>query len=386
MRYTNLLQDNPLNNAATLMDAGLKAQSSQGMIVSNYCQVIISQPFVEFGPVDRLRAIQTKINSGLEKAKANANYFNGTIQPEMITNISNIDNYFNLYNNVPIILPAGSTNEQWINLLKVLEGEAKKYSVLSKGTADKIGVFYVELGKDSADFNTNVSTLNGIVNGNEGVLKDLEKQIAEFDGQIDGLIGGIVASGFAIVGGIFLIAVGTVAGFVTAGTSTPIALLGGALVVGGVAGSIGLGIALANAIQAKSEAMGTKIRLEGEVKAVAGISASYNDLTKQVSSAQKAANEMKNAWEFLSSDLGTLAYDLGQGIITGEELRTLWLTAANNAVGTVKNDINIIKGQLTGLQVANAPVNESLEKFIRNEARSQSSLSFPDAFLRHRYN
>lgn len=386
MRYTNLLQDNPLNNVAIKMDNGLKAQCNQGVIVANYCQSIISQAFVDFGTIQKLKPIETKINTGLEKAKSNANYYLGTLQAEIVSNLSKINNYFGLYDNVPIILPNGSSNEQWINMLKVLEGEAAKYSLLSKNTADKIGVFYVEIGKDYAEFNGNVAALNGIVNGNEGVLKDLEKQIADLDGQIDGLIAGVALSGFAIVGGIFIIAVGAVAGLVTAGTSTPIVVAGAVLLAAGVAGSIGLGIALANAIQAKSDALSTKINLEGEVKAIAGISASYSDLTKQVGNAQKAAVEMKNAWDFLSNDLGALAYDLDQGIISGDEIRKLWLTAANNTVGTIKNDINIIQGQMTGLQIANAPNNESLEQFVRNQARSQSSLSFPDAFSRHRYN
>jgi hypothetical protein len=45
MRYTNLLLDNPLNNTAIQMDKGMKTQGGSGMIVQNYCQAIIAQPF-----------------------------------------------------------------------------------------------------------------------------------------------------------------------------------------------------------------------------------------------------------------------------------------------------------------------------------------------------
>lgn len=385
MRYTNLLKDNPLNNVATKMDMGMRGQTSQGMIVQNYCQAITSQAFVRFD-IESLNKIETKINTGLEKAKAHANYYVGTLQPEIITNITHIDNYFNLYNAVPVLIPTGASNDQWINMLNELKRQADLYSKLSKATADKIGIFYIQLGEDATEFKSNVTTLNSIVGGNNGVLADLEKQIADMDGKIAGAIGGIVASSFAVIGGIFVIAVGAIAGFVTAGTSSVVVLAGAVLLAGGIAGAVGFGIMLANLLEAKAKTLQTQERLKAEVAAIAGISGNYTDLTTQVSAAQKAANDMKNAWEFLSSDLGTLSYDLGQGILSGEELRKLWLTAANSAVGTVKNDINIIKGQMTGLLTSNAPDDKTLQDFIKQQEASKNAVFFPDVYSRFRFN
>ena len=386
MKYSNLLEENPINNAANVMKQGMKKQSGQGMVVQSYCQSIITQPFINLGDFAKLKEIEKKINNGLETARGHANYYIGTLQPELITNISNIDNYYNLYNSVPIILPSDASEEQWLNLLRELKTQTENYAHTAKETADKIGVFYAQLGEDSSTFQENLNTLNSIVGGNEGVLQDLEDQLDEINGEITGVIAGIVVSGLAVVGGIFLVAVGTIGSFVTAGTSAPIALAGGALIVAGVAGAAGLGIALANLLDAKSETLRKKITLEGEVKAIAGMSTSYKNLYTQATEAHKAANEMKNAWDFLSSDLSTLSEDLKNGTLSTGQLRSLWLSAADNAVETVKNDIGIIKGQMTGVTTATAPNNENLAEFVRNQARSKSSVEFPDSFAYWRLN
>ncbi len=381
MRYNStLLSDNSLNQAATQINQGMIAQGKQGLMLQNYCQAISSQPFVNFGEIQKLQEIQGSINTGLIKAKEHADYYLGELQPQIIKNLVNIDAYYNLYTSVPTILPEGSSKDEWNNLLWTMKEQSEEYSKLALSTSDKIGVYYKDLSNDSQNFKSNVAKMNALVDGNEGVLKDLEKQIEEIDGEITGVIVGIVGSGLAIIGGIFITAVGAIGSFVTAGTSSALVVVGAGLIVAGVAGSVGFGVALANLLESKSSVLMQKSTLQAEVKAIEGISSSYNLLATQAGEAQKAAIEMKNAWEFLGRDLDVLAQDLNNGVLSTGKLRELWLTAANKGVVTVQEDVSTIKGQMTGVNTATAPNSEDLATFVRHEARSKSAADFPSNF------
>ena len=57
----------------------------------------------------------------------------------------------------------------------------------------------------------------------------------------------------------------------------------------------------------------------------------------------------KNAWNFLSSDLGNMIRDLNNGIMSVGQIRTIFLTAANTEIQTVITDINTIKFQMAGV-------------------------------------
>ena len=393
MNYSIQLKENTINEAAIKMDEGMKALSGQTFILQTYCTAIISQPFVDFGSFKRLQEIQKKINDGLEKAKDYANNRIGTIQTEIITTISNISNYYNLFSSVPVIIPPDASKDQWINTLRTLEKQSKEYSVLASDTAKKIGTLQKDLDEDSSIFQANVSKLNALLGGNAGQLKDLEKQIIDIDGKIRGTIIGIVGSGLAIVGAIFLIGVGTLAIFATS-MPTVLIVIGSGLFVGDVAGALGFDITLCNLLVAKSSILVKKAQLaEGEkaiderVKTIAGISSSYNLLFEQVKQTHAAAQQMKKAWDFLGNNLGTLANKLNEGTLSTKEVRKLWLSAADNAVHTGKEDINIIKAQMTtGMIKASAPNDEHVGEFIKKKAEGNDLFESPANYEFWRYN
>jgi hypothetical protein len=206
-----------------------------------------------------------------------------------------------------------------------------------------------QLSTDAGDFATTVSNLNAAVNGDNGVLASDKKELDSIQGKIDGAIAGIVLSGLAIVGGSFMIAVGGIADFVTAGTTTPLVVGGIGIVAGGISGEVASAITLKNLNDQKAALLRDEANLTEEVKLATGISSGYQSLNTQVTNAVTAATQMATAWSFLGDDLGSMITDLQNGIQSAGQIRTLWLTAANTEVATVITQIGTIQSQMAGV-------------------------------------
>jgi len=335
--------------AAQQMNDANKGQASQALIIQTYANSVDEQPDVDFSGQPHLATYQTQINAGLATAQAHANNYLKTIQPSIILNISNIGNYYALHNAVAATLPAGSTVDQWIQSLALLQTQSTTYQANANGIVNSLQSLHSQLSADAGTFTTVVSELNSAVSGDNGVLDSINQQLSSIQHKIDGAIAGIVVSGLAIVGGSFMIAVGGIADFVTAGTSTPLVVGGIGVLAGGIAGEVASAITLRNLNDAKANLLTEEATLTAEVKLATGIGSAYQSLSSQVSNAVTAATQMANAWSSLASDLGSLISDLQNGITTTALARQIFLTAANTEVQTVITDINTIKGQLAGV-------------------------------------
>lgn len=353
-----------LNHGATEIDSANRSQSSQGLIIQTYCQSVKSQPFVSFAGYDNLKGHEQRINAGLGQAQAHADTYLNVIQPTIITNISNISNYYAMHKAIPTVLPAGSTSERWLQILATLEKMATAHKATADATVIGLNGLYNNLTEDAGSFAGTVADLNAAVNGDKGVISSIDDQINDIQSQIDGTIAGIVVSGLAVVGGVFLTAVGGIAEFVTAGTSTPLVVLGAAITVAGVAGAVGASLALKGLYDSKAKLLTDKSRLSAEVGLALGISQGFSGLSNQVQRAVTAARQMSSAWSILSSDLGTVADDIRQGRLSTDDARTLFLIAADSQVQQVVNDISTIKVQMTGVTSLEPTPNRNIKDII----------------------
>lgn len=338
----------PSQAAQNINDAN-NAQSSQALIIQAYANSINEQPTVNFSGEPNLATFQTQINDGLATAQSHANNYLNNIQPSIIQNIANISNYYALNNAVATSLPEGSTEQQWIESLTALQLQSSNFQSAANGVVTQLQTLHGDLTTDTASFATTVQNLNTAVNGDNGVLASINDELSSIQGKIDGAIAGIVTSGLAIVGGAFLIAVGSIADFVTAGTSTPAVVGGIGIVVSGIGGETASAITLSNLNNEKASLLSEKASLTAEVSLATAISSGYQGLLNQVTNAVSAATQMQNAWSFLSSDLGSMISDLQNGIQSPDQIRTIFLTAANTEIQTVLTDINTIKGQMAGV-------------------------------------
>jgi len=355
-------------NTAIAMNQGMANQSGQALQIQNYCNSVKMQAPVDFSQFPNLQSNQTEINNGLILAKKHADNYLGTIQPQIITNITNIDNYYALHNAVPAVLPKGSTKAQWIAQLTVLKEQAEEYQKLSSDTKLIIVKLHDDLSTDAANFQTYVTNLNSKVDGDNGVLSQLDSEISKINAAIGGAIAGIVAGGLLVIGGAFVTAVGAIAEFGTAGTSTFVVIGGVAMMVAGAAGITAGAIVLDKSLGARDNLYQKKSTLKAEVKTAQGISAGYVGLKNQAANAVTAATQMGNAWDALTGDLGNLATDLDKGITSPDAARELWLTAANTTVKTVITDVRTIKAQMAGVSTLNVPQGTTISSFVNKLA------------------
>ena len=333
--------------AAKKVSDANRGQSSQAILIQTYANSVLEQPNVNFAGFKTLGKLQNEINTGLGKAQAHADNYINTIEPAIIQNIGNIGNYYALHNAVASTLPVGSTEKQWIDSLTALKSEAAKYEAAANNVVVMITGLHGNLTTDAAAFAKIVAELNAAVKGDGGVLDSINGELGSIQSKIDGAIAGIALSGLAIMGGVFMIAVGGIADFVTAGASTPLVVAGIAVVAAGVGGEVASALTLKSLNDEKANLLQQKSTLKAEVQLATGIGTAYQSLGTQVKQAVAAATDMKNAWNFLGSDLDTLVSDLDKGITNVGKVRQLFLTAANTEVGTVIKDIDVIKTQMT---------------------------------------
>ena len=354
-----------LPKTADAINAANKQQTSQGLIIQTYCQSVKTQPKVNFGNFQNLKKYEQEINAGLGKAQAHADTYLNVIQPNIITNIANISNYYALHDAVPTSLPPGASEKEWIEALGALQKMAAEYKGIAVATADSIRGFYNNLTTDTAFFTKTVTDLNAAVNGNQGVLADIQKQLDEIESKIGGTIAGIVISGLTVVGGIIMTGIGAFASFVTGGAAAALVVGGIVITAGGVGGVVAASLALKGLYDAKNNLLTSQASLTQEVKLANGINSAFIGLGNQASSALTAAQQMVNAWDLLGADLQTMSDNLKNGIASANFIRTLFLNAANTQLQTqVIQDINTIKQQMTGVtQVPfeNRPINEVID-------------------------
>ena len=344
--------DNTSYGASHLSTAN-KDQSQIGLRIQGYCGTVLEQPSVNFNTAvnKTLKTSEQEINDGLGRAKDHARHYLRTIQPAIITNVANISNYFALQDVVPASLPEGTTEKEWIAALQAMKDQADQYRAQSGDIARMIGLFHDDLTTDVASFAQSAMTMNAAVNGDNGVLEQLGKDLAGIQGKIDGAIAGIVVSGLAIAGGVFLVAIGALAEFVTGGAATALVVGGLTIAAAGIGGTVASALSLAALQKQQGQWLTNQAQLKTEVVLVQGMTSSFSSLRDQAKQAVAAAQAMQNAWQFLSEDLGSLSGDLEKGITTTGIVRKLFLNASGTVVKTVIADTDIIKSQMTGVEI-----------------------------------
>lgn len=349
---------------ASAINTANKNQSSSALVVQTYCNSTLLQPAIDLSGFEKLDVYQTQINDSLTKAQGHANYYLDTLQYQIIENIANIINYYNLHNAVLTTLPEGSTEQQWIEAIGALLQESSNYATVAKNLAASINEFYNELDQDEQNYTAIVSDLNSAVNGDNGVLATEHQELDTINKQITGEEVGMALSAITIIGGIIGIVVGAIASIAVPGSGTAMIVSGSIGLAAGIGGETASAVELANSLNAKAALMASESKLTTEVKMANIVTSTFNLLKYSVEGAITASEQMSNAWENLNSDLSNLSSDLSSGLQTADEVRTIFLTAANSEIQQVIQDSDNIKAQLDGITLVQTPPNQSLQDFI----------------------
>lgn len=365
-----------------------KTQASSGVVVQMFCFTVLQMPDIEFDidhnfDIDhdseefkKIKNLETSANATLASTRNLATRFIKEIMPEVITNISNIDNQMQLTKAIPTVLPKGSTKDQWIAVLQGIENQANEYAKVSNDTAKKLLEFSTEILGDSQAFKEYSSKLNTLIKGDKGVLQDLRDRKNGLKKEREELIGGLTGSIAANVGGIAMIAVGAISAIPTGGASTPLIIGGVAAFAGGVAGDTLVGIRLAEVEKSMCEEIRNIKELNSQVQYLESVAPTFQNLVTGAQNAATEATNMANAWNFLAESTGKLASNLENGIITDVEiLRELYLTTANKTIETIETDIARVKTTLVGIKLKMGRKGETLDSVIRRTQNSPQQLT-----------
>ena len=349
-----------LNQTALNINNSNKSQSSLAIIIQGYCTSALEQPTVDFSYDPSLSEYQKKINSSLATAQNHANYYLDTLQKQIISNISNIANYYALHQEVPQSVPENATTQDWLQVIQALLMMSQQYEAASSQTSSLLSALSEELSSDTGNFNQIVTDLNTALNGNNGVLDSNRKQIASLDTKIAGEESGIVLSFVGLIGGVISIFIGAFADIVTGGAATGMVLSGAITVCSSIVGE-GASIAeLVGDMKLKATLVTEDDELKAEVKLAHGISSGYQSLASRVGLAVTAAENMSNSWTSLSSDLSNLVSDLNNGIMSADEVRALFLNTADAEIATVIQDVDTIKTQMDGISTVTASPGQTI--------------------------
>ena len=348
----------------------LKEQLSKGMVLQAYCNSVLQQSNVDFSADSSLLDLQQEINEGLATAKSHANNYLSTISPDILNSLSAFNNYCTIYSSVPTTLPAGSTIEQWVQTLEAIKEVSETNLRDSNVVVTSLQLLDTNLKTDSASFSQIVHNLNQLVNGDNGELDNISAQLKSLDSQIGGTIVATVFGGLGIAGGVFMIIVGSVADFITAGTNPELVIGGVATVVAGVGTEAGTIVTLVSLYNQKADLLKEKSMLTTEVNLVAGISSAYTQLASQVSEAADAADYMVSAWKLLNEDLASMIDDLQNGILSTDNARTMFLQETNTDIQRLLADLAVIKEQMAGITQTTVPSGSNMAAYLGTLANS----------------
>jgi non-hemolytic enterotoxin B/C len=350
----------------TLADTTAKAASS-GLVVQSYCTLVAQQETIVIP--GSVAGKLPPINDYLKLARANATNYLTNIQPKILLVVTDVLGYSDQFSEFSTII-TGKIND-WkggsptarqdaLDLLQTLQQRLQGKLDGVKGVQTSLAGFQTKLNVDISNFNTALTTAKTVIGGDEGAIAELGRQIDDMDKRIAGAATGVALSGLTIIGGALMIAVGGIAEFVTAGTSTPLVVAGVAVVVVGAGGLIASSIILSQLIDAKASLITQRATLDADLKFLTNFKSTMTTLGTAATDAATQLNNMSNAWGLLSGNLGNVVGSIQQARDYAQlpVVVQAYLNTAGAQWQDVRSSTRIIMQQMNGVQVPRLPDNK----------------------------
>jgi hypothetical protein len=371
VRFGASLDSNPTTN---LGDTTAKAATS-GVIVQSYCTLVAQQPAIVI-PAS-VAAKLPPVNNYLTLAQTNASDYLTNIQPKILLVVTDVAGYSAQFSQFSTLI-TGKVND-WkggsptarqdaLDLLQALQQALQAKLDNVNGVKFSLAGFQTKLNVDVSNFNTASSRADTVIGGDQGAIADLEGQISDMDKRIAGAATGIALSGLTIIGGALMIAAGSIASFITAGTSTPLVVAGVAIVVVGAAGLAASSIVLSQLIGAKAGLIEQKVQLDADLKFMTNFKSTMGTLGTAASEAATQINNMSNAWGLLSGNLGNIVGSIQQSRDYSQlpVVVQAYLNTAGAQWSQVQANTQIIQQQMTGVQLPKLPNNQLNTATLQN--------------------
>jgi non-hemolytic enterotoxin B/C len=326
-----------------------KTATSQALIVQSYCQKLIMQTPINFGGVTKLKDSEDKINQGLKKAQDNARFYLDKLQPKIIQVLVNVKAFAVREKAVAEAIRKADSMAKILNFIKSPLVLAQTYEQKAREVVEDLTKFQKQVAEDAALYQGVVDELNTLIDGEKGLLKEYEDKLKTIENSITEMSLLIAGGVLGILSGAFLIAVGTISSFVTAGTSLPIAAVGGALLLGGIGATANGSVALAGLLDQKSALVKSINTVEREVKLAREYVTAFGDLRRGAHDSTKAAEAMHSTWQTLALDLKSLYDVLSVNSSDIYAAQYFFASSIDGQMNSIINSVNIIHGQMGGV-------------------------------------
>jgi hypothetical protein len=326
-----------------------KTAISQSLIVQSYCQKLTMQAPINFGGATKLKDSEDKINQGLKKAQDNARFYLDKLQPKIIQVLVNVKAFAVREKAVAEAIRKADSMAKILNFIKSPLVLAQTYEQKAREVVEDLTKFQKQVAEDAALYQGVVDELNTLIDGEKGLLKEYEDKLKTIENSITEMSLLIAGGALAILSGAFLIAVGTISSFVTAGTSMKIAAVGGAIVLGGIAATAGGSISLANLLDQKSALVNSINTVKQQAKVAREYVTTFGELRQGAADSLQVAQNMCHGWYAIESELKNL-YDQLSGTYS-----------IDRQMNGLISDVTIIIAQMGGVEIQNISVAEQAD-------------------------
>jgi hypothetical protein len=335
-----------------------KTVISQSLIVQSYCQKLLMQAPINFGGATKLKDSEDKINKGLRKAQDNAHFYLDVLQPKLIQALMNVKHFAIREKVAAQSIRIADSMDDILKYIKRPLESAEKYEQDAKDVLEGLKKFKRQLAEDAALYQGVVDELNTLLDGEEGLLEGYQTELKKIEGSIIDMSLLIASGGLAILGGAFLIAVGTISSFVTAGTSLHLAAAGGIMLLGGIGVTAGGSVALAGLLDQKSALVNSSNTVKQQAKVAREYVTAFEDLRRGAHDSVEAVQPMINGWTQLAVGLKSL-YDELSATSSDDSIslaQDYFASYIDGQMNSIMVSIDNINAQMAGVEIKNISV------------------------------
>jgi len=333
---------------------------TQTLIVESYCHKVLMQTPINFDGASKLKDSEDRINQGLKKAQDNALFYLEELRPKMIKVLVNVRVFAGQMQSVAEAIRRADSMAKILNYIKYPLDSAQKYEQEAENVLDSLKKFEKRVAEDTAFYQGVLDELNALIDGDRELLERYQTQLKEIENKITGSSFLVAGGVLGILGGAFLIAVGTISSFVTAGTSLPIAAVGGALLLGGIGATASGSVALAGLLDEKSELVNSINTVKREAKFAREYVTTFGDLHRGAADSLQVAQNMCHGWYAIEFELKNL-YDQLSGTSDISTVQDIVAPSIDRQMNGLISDVTIIIAQMGGVEIQNISVAEQAD-------------------------
>ncbi|MFJ6846720.1 HBL/NHE enterotoxin family protein [Streptomyces griseoluteus] len=353
------------------------AQGSLTALVQTHALSLMQQPKPDFSRIDNeeVRRFQSTVEGTLNKSAENAGKYLWTVQPESIALLTKVENYFVTLGALSETLKDEQDPDAMVQMLRFLREQAGEFTDETRRVASSTDRMVSAFSDDTRRFTECAMEINALVRGENGIVGNLQKELENVNSKITAATIGAGVSGGAILAGAACIIVGCCTSIFTGGLSVGVAIGGGVLLLGGIGGGIGSGIALANLYDEKKAILAKQERLESGVKLLTACSAGLADLGTQAEGVATALQNTTNSWTILKESLNSAADNIEKaGRAQSNFLRKGFLRTIDKSLPRNLEQLRNTRNALIGMKTVSQP-NTHTGDLIRFELQKPPRLA-----------